>query len=96
MTKDEFDKAIAEIELEAKEKKQVVYIDYAVKNKTNSIGDIISDHSCTILIDKLNVKFNLLSKYPEMVYYGKKLRKDNTPYKNGDREVIWQSNIKIK
>ena len=95
MTEQDFDAEIIRIESEAKIQKNKLYIKYAESNRTNNVGDIITDHLCTIKVEKFVVRFPGLSRYPSIVYSGIKLKKDLTPYKNGDWDTIWQSNIKI-
>ena len=94
MTEQDFDAEIIRIESEAKIQKNELYLKYAESNRTNNVGDVITDGSSTIEIKKHVVRFTGLSRYPDIVYSGIKLKKDLTPYKNGDWDTIWQSNIK--
>ena len=85
---------LKKIEAECEEKKKSSIIAYCDANNPYDIGDIISDHLSTIKIDKIKYTRGMLRLDPECIYYGEKLRKsDMKPFKNGDRECIYQSNI---
>jgi len=94
MTEQDFDAEIIRIESEAKIQKNELYLKYAESNRTNNVDDVITDGSCTIEIKKYVARFTGLSRYPSIVYSGIKLKKDLTPFKNGDWDSICQSNIK--
>ena len=64
---------------------------FAKANRKANIGDIISDHCCTIKVDKELV---YLSEEPYMVYLGIALKKDLTPRKDGKRDSVHECNMK--
>jgi hypothetical protein len=64
---------------------------YATENNPYQIDDVITDHigSIKISIMKTHVGFS----EPEMMYFGKELKKDGTPKKSGESRYVYQSNI---
>lgn len=59
-------------------------------------GDIIECLGTRILVENMKILFSQLQSFPSAIYYGKKLRKDNTPFKNGETGVIYMQNNPIK
>ena len=73
--------------------------EYALANNTYKLGDIIQDKysNVRIKIDKIRCTVDFGKTYPECLYYGPELRKDNTYFKNGKRSAVLQSRIgKVK
>jgi len=94
MKKEEYDSKLSEIEDEMRAKKKSVACDYALSNAEYEVGDIISDHTSIILIDKVKWGYGY-KKYPECVYFGYRLKKNNlTPRADESRDSIYQSNVK--
>lgn len=94
MTKDSYLEGIALIEKQYKEAKSQLGRQYAYANNTVKEGDVISDHTNTIKIDKIQWGIPFGKNIPECVFSGPCLTKKGEPYKNGDRAQIWQHNIK--
>lgn len=64
----------------------------AFNNNPYKIGDIITDHCCTIKIEKIQFTTSYDS-FPICVYTGVKLNKDLSENKLGKKEKIFQTNI---
>lgn len=95
MTKEEYKKLKKDLEASNKLHLNKLARKYAFSNNKVGIGDIISDHIHKIRVDKIKFTIggNCISTLPECVYYGPRLKKNDDPFVNGDRETIWQSNI---
>jgi hypothetical protein len=65
--------------------------EYALSNNPYKIGDIIEDQS-----NKIKIEFwkFYMTDPPQLVYCGIRLNKDGTPNKKGDKEDVFQCNIK--
>lgn len=92
MNKNEFDEKILKIHARANKEKQALYKEYALSNSSCELGEIVKDHRCIIKIKQIKIMIDF-GGYPECYYRGPKLRKDLTPYKSGEFESIYQSNI---
>ena len=95
MTEDEYSKKKTEIEKENRKKLLVLDREYAFANSPVSIGNVIEDHSCKIKVDE--IKFSsggIMRRLPECVYSGPRLKKNNKPFMSGERDTIYQSNLK--
>jgi len=66
---------------------------FVVENSRYKLGDIIKDRTGKIIIESYGVAFGHLCFYPEAVYFGTSLRKDNVPKKSGEKRNIFESNI---
>jgi hypothetical protein len=91
---EEYKKIIAEIDNKARQDKFAVAREYALANNTVKVGDVISDHKSTILVDNIIITASVSSK-PMCVYDGIKLKKDGTPVKSGERDTVYQSNLRV-
>lgn len=67
-------------------------IKYATDKNKIKIGDIVSDHSATIKVDDIIVLHERFP--PPCVYRGRRIKKDGTPYKSGERHDVYEYNIK--
>lgn len=92
MTKEEYLKGIEKIELKAKIEKIELSKTYALTNNPYKVGDLVTDHAKTIRIEVIKC---YLGRIPECTYYGIKINKDGKDNKKGDKETIYQSNIKV-
>lgn len=93
MTQEKYLETIAAIDAEYEQKKKKVAEEYAFANNPYKIGDVISDHIGTIIIEKIRFSFPFGSKYPCCVYVGTQLKKDGTPHKRQEHTNIFQTNI---
>lgn len=71
-----------------------LHIEYANENNPHKVGDVISDHSITIKIQKISVSFGS-QRIPQCVYDGIILKKDGTPNVRGKTDTVYQANIKV-
>lgn len=70
---------------------------YALANNNVKIGDIISDGTISIKVEKIQVvQSSFGNEYPECRYSGKKVKKDGSFFKDGSNDSIYQSNMKLK
>ena len=67
---------------------------YAFPNNAHKIGDIIEDHKEKIEIINCRNIFAFNSEFPEIIYEGFRLKKNNERFKNNEISYIYQSNIK--
>ena len=94
----EYSEKAIQLENEYKKKDDSLRREYALSNNPYKIGDIIEDAFCAIKIDSM--LFYLGRGYygniPSMIYKGVQLKKDLTPRKDGKRQAIHQSEVKVK
>ncbi len=85
-------------ELLERHKKEVdsLFRECALANNPYKKGDIITDHVESISIEKISIYIGSYTEMPSCVYYGPLVKKDGTPFKNGKKAQIFQSNIIIK
>lgn len=68
---------------------------YALTNNNVKIGDIISDSTISIKVEKIQVvQSSFGNEYPECRYPGKKVTKKGDFFKDGSNDFIYQSNLK--
>ena len=94
MTKEEMEKKIKDLETLHKKEKSKVYIEYALSNNPYKEGEVVEAHDVRIRIDSIKVS-RTFSSTPECVYAGSRMKKDNTPYKSGERASVWQSSARL-
>lgn len=92
MTKEELKEHLSQLETRHRQDITTLYKEYELSNNVYKIGDIISDHSTTIKIEK--IKVSILFGESQCVYEGTQLKKDGTPSKKQNNTTIFQSNIK--
>ena len=81
------------LELEFEQKKSKLIKEYVDANNPYKIGDKVTDHANSIIIEKIKYHI-LLTGIPCAVYYGSELKKDGTPKKNGNKTYVYQINLK--
>jgi hypothetical protein len=91
--KENYEKQIAEIEKEAAERKTALVILYASENNPYKIGDVVSDHSGSIIIEKITATVYWTTKFPCCSYWGLELKKDGTLRKDKSKRSVHQLNI---
>lgn len=104
MTKEEYLKQYDEIQVEltkaeikAGEQKKGLSKSYLTPQVKYKKGDIIEDHFCRIKIKGCTIILStslITSPSSNIKYYGTRLKKDNTPFKNDEQGYIYESNIK--
>ena len=87
MTEQEYKQRLKELETEHEAAKRNLMIEYAANNRKYKIGDIITNHIMTILIDGFSTYSSFSEPIP--VYKGLVLRKDLTPRKDRERGNIY-------
>lgn len=94
MDLEEYKKKVKSIEAECKQLKQLLDIEYASKNNTVVIGDIVIDHYQRIKVDKISYINNAFTGTPTCIYHGYIVKKDGGRFKSGKRSGSHQSHIK--
>lgn len=92
MNEAQYKSAIKEIEREMHVKKSQLAAKYAKTNRKHKIGDIVTDHIGSILVEKIMFT-NGYSSLPDSVYEGPILTKQNKPRKDGKVRDVYQFNI---
>ena len=90
MTELEYANRMKEIEKSFDDAKRQLYIDYAKSQRKFNIGDVISNGSVKIVVEKFGTSKTFY--LPQPTYIGKELKKDLTPKKNGNTEIIYGNN----
>lgn len=82
--------------LKARHKKELTEfaLKYAFLNSPIKIGDIVTDHIGSIIVEKYALGFSDISIEPKCVYTGTCYTKKGKPYKSGEKRCVHQSNIK--
>jgi hypothetical protein len=92
MDAETYKKKLAELSLEFQTKKIALAVEYATIHNPYKIGDIFTDHSGKIKIEKIQTTISYLTELPSSVYYGLELKKDGTPKKSNSKRQAWQTN----
>ena len=82
LLKDEYDDKVHQIEDE-----------YALSHNKVKIGDIITDHIGCIKVEEIGTTKIYGSPLPLCTYLGSEYTKKGEIKKNGNRRVVWQSNL---
>lgn len=92
MSKDEYSEKMKALESKRKE----IMRDFAVSNAIAKIGDTIEDclGEKTLVAQYKWVSSGLSNKFPHCIYCGPRLKKDGTPFKNGEQKHVYESDIK--
>jgi hypothetical protein len=94
MTKTEYEELKNEIQKKYKLEIAELNRQYALSNSIACNGDIVIDHHTRIVVEHVKVAFGFDETFPQCVYYGKRLSKNNKPFKSGESSCIYQDNIK--
>jgi len=92
MNRDQFINEIKQIDLNTEKLKIEVIKKYCLANNPVKIGDVVTDLSDTIKVEKIG--FYLTTMEPCCIYTGQKLKKDGTPTKKIETIRVYQSNMK--
>jgi hypothetical protein len=84
---------IKDLEKEFENKKTALMKEFVLANNPYKIGDKITDHIGTIIIESIGFAYIGYGSPPCATYFGKELKKDGEPKKNGNKRRVWQSNI---
>ena len=88
----EYLQKLNELKIEFKNKNLELMKDFVNSNNPYKIGDKITDHNGTILIEKIGYYWGFGNK-PCATYSGVVLNKDGTPNKKGVRRYVNQNDI---
>lgn len=93
MTQEELKEKIAAIDRLAATRKKAAYYEYVAANAKRKIGDVVSDNSDTIRVEK--IAFNINGPGEVSIYYwGPALTKTGEPYKDGRKRAVFEWAIK--
>jgi len=92
MTLQDYESKITQLKDELEKNIKDLAIEYAKEHNPYSVGDIIKDHNCKIIIEKIIYTFDY-NRVPCCAYVGTKLNKDNSMNKLGKKERVYQLNI---
>lgn len=92
MTREDYDKKLAELQKEFNKKKMSLDKLYAAMNNPYNRGDVIRDHMTILRIEKMKMSYDS-NRMPCLVYYGPRLKKNLEPYVSGEEGRIHQTNI---
>ena len=95
MTKEELSKRLEELADQYDKDKENIFIQYAKENCDVKIGDIITDHSHTIKVERMRIYYDFGTKIPMMVFEEPDYKKDGTINKRQTNIPVYQSNIKF-
>ena len=95
MTYEEYLKELEYLQESFNLKKQAIQKKFAIQNNPFKIGDIITNSSIIIKIEKIKIYIDILDK-PACIYIGIRLKKDLTPFKNKQIERLYQNNNELK
>lgn len=90
MTKEQLKENLRQADKNYEAAKYALYKECALSNNPHKIGDTITDHMKTLVIEKIKVHVSFGE--PECVYEGTVLTADGKPAKNQD-QCIYQGNI---
>ncbi len=94
MTEAEYKACLKLIDNKYEQDKKDLQRDYAFSNNPYSVGDKVTDHVGTIIVEKLKYSPGSYGELPSCVYYGTELTKAGTPSKRRDnKRHVYQSNI---
>lgn len=94
MTKDDLEKRLRSIELEAANAKNQAVHDYCMAHNTVEIGDIFTDHIGSIRVERITVAASFASSQFCCVYHGPELTKTLEPKKRSKQRSAYQCNAK--
>jgi hypothetical protein len=94
MTKEEYFQKIDDAVEDFKRIKNKLSIEYAKANNPHKEGDIVEAFGIKIRIEKIGFTMGLSTRIPGCIYYGPRLKKNNEPFKSGERDTVYQSNIR--
>lgn len=94
MTEKEYKQKLVELEIEYKNKKDALGLEFEMSNNPYKVGDILKDHHQIIRVEKIKWKWAFLSIISECVYYGTQLTAKLEPKKRQDiNPCMYQSNV---
>ena len=93
MTQEELKKKIAYIDRTAASQKRAAFLEYVRTNAKHKIGDVVSDSSQTIRVER--IEFTVYGRNDVSIYYyGTMLTQKGEPRKDGQKCAVWEDRIK--
>ena len=94
MNYEEYLLEVKKLESEFENRKVELMKEFVRANNPYKIGDKVTDHIGSIIIEKMGFAWGFGNK-PCATYTGLELKKDGTPNKMGDKRMVWQSNAVV-
>lgn len=92
MTQEELKERLAMIDRQSALQKKAAYFEYVKDNAKYKIGDVVSDETDTIRIERID--FNIFGVGTVSIYYwGVILTKKGEPRKDGQKRAIYEERI---
>lgn len=92
MTKEEYNIELQQLKKDYRTKEGLLNRKYADENNPVQIGDIVIDRHQRVRVERIGYYLGGNSS-PGCIYYGPKLKKDLTPFKNGSESASYQVNM---
>jgi hypothetical protein len=92
MNFEEYEQKLKELKDEFNQKELDLRRELVAANSPYKIGDKVTDHIGTIVIEKMGCGWGYSNK-PCATYFGIELKKDGTPNKKGNKRMVWQCNL---
>ncbi len=93
MTPEQYKNELLVLRNEARNKEADLRKKYANANNPYKVGDKVTDHIGSIVIETMTVYSAISSELPCMVYYGTELKANGERKKNNPTRHVYQSNI---
>ena len=94
MDKEEYNEQLRDIRRSSYREEQKLAVRYATENSVKKIGDIATDNTGSVLVDKIGVFVGSVRGHtPSCIYYGPKITKLGKPFKSGERGAVYQINL---
>ena len=93
MNHEEYLQKVKELESEFENRKVELMKDFVGANNPYKIGDKVTDHIGSIIIEKMGFAWGYSGGKPCATYTGLELKKDGNPTKKESRRKVWQSNV---
>ena len=84
---------LKELELGFERQKLILMREFVDSNNPFHIGDKITDHIGSIIIEKIGYSYGYSNEHPYAIYTGLVLKKDGTPTKKLKKRTVYQLNI---
>lgn len=92
MTYEEYLQKEEELMKELVDKKRELMKEYVDSNNPYEVGDKVTDHIGTIIIESMGYS-NGFNDKPCAIYFGIELNKNSTPNKKTKKRQVWQVNL---
>lgn len=86
-------KEYQEFQRKMEEQRVKLVTTFANENNEVEVGDIVTDHYCSIVVQKIGITTDLFGT-PYCFYTGLKLKKNGQPTKRGEVETVYEQNLK--